>query len=139
MNVYRQVKERTLYEELSLLHPDHLASLVLPEHLSRECIQRKLQGPRSFVSNLCSVNKCGSKLLWNYECPLSGNIQQDHLFPHSLGGPTVPTNRIHLCRYHNMVKTCDIHCFPWEEADKWCKPWLGMQISKLRREFELYG
>ena len=125
-------------EKLALLHPDHLDQVALPKHQTKEKIQKKIQGPRQFSHEF--QEKCGSELLWGYPCHLKGDLQQDHLFPYSLGGPTLGTNRLWLCRYHNMVKTCDIHCFPWGDVETRCGAWLDGQIEQLHsRVFSRYS
>jgi 5-methylcytosine-specific restriction endonuclease McrA len=54
--------------------------------------------------------RCQSDFIWGYECPfVSSNIHCDHLFPWSLGGPTVPENAIWLCDRHNQAKGSDWH------------------------------
>lgn len=126
-------------EKLALLHPEHFNSLDLPNHTNTKTLQTSIQGNRRFASQQSNV-LCQSMLIWGYECPIETDLQQDHLFPYSLGGPTVGTNRIWLCRYHNMVKTSDIHCFPWEELEQRCGPWLDNQIDKMRQKvFKLYN
>jgi hypothetical protein len=126
--------ESTEFERLALIHPQHIADSNLPKHLNAEDVQRSLQGARSFGVSLGNPS-CQASLVWGYECQLNAEIQQDHLFPYSLGGPTLALNRIHLCKYHNMVKTSDVHSYPWEQQDRWVGPWLTMQIAKLQREF----
>ncbi len=129
---YYEKGELTHLEELALLHPEHLYSVDLPEYANKDTIQNDIQGARRFGANIQGEG-CMASLLWGYKCTLGGNLQQDHLFPYSLGGPTIGTNRIWLCHYHNMVKTCDIHCFPWRELDKYCVPWLADQLEKMRK------
>lgn len=124
---------------LALLHPEHISNLDLPSHKNVSQITQDVQGPRSFPSGI-AAEKCKAHLIWGYNCSLDGELQQDHLFPYSLGGPTYGGNRITLCRYHNMVKSNDIHCFPWEGFDTWIAPWLENQVRKLRSKvFELYS
>jgi hypothetical protein len=130
---------KTIFEQLALLHPEHLAELDLPSHRNVESLQRLLQGARAFATPL-GGNCCQSRLLWGYNCELNGEIQQDHLFPYSLGGPTLAQNRVFLCKYHNMVKSSDIHCYPWEAVDEWAKPWLTAQINRLNKDiYAVYG
>ena len=120
-----------MFKKLALLHPRHFEELSLPEYVSVLGIRKEVQGRRSFGNDGLSAS-CQSELLWGYGCPLRESaIHQDHLFPYSLGGPTDGGNRVALCRYHNMVKTCDIHYFPWEETDVRCDPWLDHQVQKL--------
>ena len=128
---YRENPEAS-HSKLALLHPDHIKELDLPAHLTPEKIQVSIQGRRAFSSGVSG--KCQSSLLWGYECELNGDIEQDHLFPYSLGGPTLGNNRVLLCRYHNMVKASDIHCFPWESSNHWISPWVDTQVDKLFRE-----
>ena len=60
---------------------------------------------------------CESARLWGYPCPFEGaQSAADHLYPKSLGGPTVAENRLTLCRWHNTAKSMDVHIFPWEEG-----------------------
>lgn len=134
-----KMEGKTIFELLAMLHPLHFKELDLPQYLNIETIQRSLQGPRAFTSTL-GGNSCQSAMIWGYNCELSGEIQQDHLFPYSLGGPTLAVNRIFLCTYHNMVKTSDIHCYPWESTDILVQPWLDSQIRRLHSEvYSLYG
>ena len=125
---------KTVYDQLALLHPEHLAELDLPPHRSEDSLQRLMQGVRAFPASIIASNSCQADLLWGYKCELHGEIQQDHLFPYSLGGPSIAQNRVFLCKYHNMVKSSDIHCYPWEATDAWAKPWIGAQINKLNKE-----
>ena len=128
----------TIFHKLALIHPSHYADLDLPSHLTVESIQRSVQGPRRFGQSIL-VSKCQSCILWGYNCELGGDLQQDHLFPYSFGGPADGRNRIILCRYHNMDKTSDIHCFPWESTEQWIEPWLDGQIDRLHQEvFKIY-
>jgi hypothetical protein len=135
---YFNSEAKTAFSKLALLHPDHLHNLDLPPHRNIESIQRSIQGPRTFSSSIYGC-VCQSTLVWEYACELTGAIQQDHLFPYSLGGPTLGANRIYLCQYHNMVKSSDIHCYPWEAVDTWTRSWLDVQLDRLHREvFTLY-
>lgn len=62
-----------------------------------------------------SDGPCGSGMVWGYECPLADEpLESDHLFPQSLGGPTLGTNHVYLCRVHNAWKSADLLAFPWE-------------------------
>lgn len=128
-----KLQKKSRFVQLALLHPLHFQELDLPGHQTVKKIQEAIQGPRSFPTPL-GGHSCDSSLLWGYECGLNAEIQQDHLFPYSLGGPTLQTNRIFLCSYHNMVKSSDIHCYPWESIDQWTRPWLERQIDKLYKE-----
>jgi hypothetical protein len=136
---FHQEGLQSLYGKLALIHPGHLGELDLPKHLTKEKIQNIVQGPRAFPENSLEFN-CECNLIWGYSCILETTIQKDHLFPYSLGGPTISCNKINLCKYHNMVKSSDIHCFPWEAAKQRILPWVDNQIENLHNEvFKLYG
>ncbi len=130
---------KSIHDRFSLLHPWHLSEIDLPPHHSVDSIQKVIQGDRNFRGKLAS-KACTSKYLWGYDCEFNSDIQKDHLFPYSLGGPTVNGNMLGLCRYHNMVKSSDVHCYPWEDFGVWAEPWLDLQIDKLRTLiFDMYG
>ena len=76
--------------------------------------------------------KCRSMLLWGYECPFEdiNQLAADHCFPYSLGGPTLATNKIYLCKWHNQIKAGDIHIFPWELGEP---QWLLPMIDRIKR------
>lgn len=136
---YEAAKTGAICQRLALLHPDHYSELNLPASRTVETLQRSIQGPRTFAA-YSQPGTCQSPLVWGYQCELGGDKQQDHLFPYSLGGPSIPTNRIYLCRYHNMVKTADVHCYPWEDLERWALPWLDQQIRRMRIEiFDIYA
>lgn len=138
LNFYNN-HSNSISDKLALIHPDHYEEIDLDDHLANGAAQKKMQGNRSFPI-LKTPEKCQSNLLWNYNCHLDGAIEQDHLFPYSLGGPTIPRNKIFLCRYHNMVKSSDIHCFPWEATDQWITPWIDSQIEQMHRTiFSIYS
>ena len=129
--VARYESSKDLYIGLSLLHPCYLEGVGCSEKEAKSLIER-VQGQRAFVGSGAG-KPCRSELLWGYECPLSSDeMQLDHLFPYSLGGPTIGANAIPLCRIHNLMKSSDIHCFPWECADTRLSPWLDNQIKKVQ-------
>ena len=124
-----------MYDKLALINPLHLKEIALPSYLSIDRVQAQLQGPRVFGDSRF-LTKCRADLLWGYECELSAPLQKDHLFPYSLGGPTLPANQISLCEYHNQVKGSDIHCYPWEDAQQKISPWIDTIIEKLLQIIE---
>ena len=131
-------KDKSITLRLALLHPDHYQRLRDKRAPEAATLQREIQGRRQFPRE-GSCGKCESELLWGYACPLnSPQIEQDHLFPYSLGGPTNHKNRIVLCRYHNMVKAADVHRLPWEGAANRIEPWLDAQLEVLHRKIRNY-
>src|SRR5687767_14285109 len=105
---------------LLLCHPAWLND---PEHLVG-------LGLYPFRGTATSVD-CSAMELWGYQCPLtSEQIEADHLFPLSLGGPAVGTNQVWLCRVHNQWKGANLMDFPWERDEP---AWLSEQIDRMSR------
>ena len=118
-----------IWEKFALIHPLHAG-----EHKDitlRKEAWKAVQGPSSFAPKRSAVVECQAVVVWGYQCPVTGeNMEQDHLFPHSLGGITCDRNQIWLCRYHNMLKGNDVHCYPWEESARWAS-WLDDYIETV--------
>jgi len=113
-------ENREIPLDLVLCHPGWLEGVVNPSG--------KL-GLGSFENKL-GEEPCQSDLLWGYKCPMGGSkVQQDHLFPSSLGGPAVNTNHVWLCPLHNRWKSSDLSPFPWERG----RPsWLSDQLGRMK-------
>jgi hypothetical protein len=95
---------------LALIHKDYWSCVSPPGGVIT------VLGPTSF-EGISPVRTCESQRVFGYRCPrIEPTLHQDHLFPRSLGGPTVGTNRITLCDLHNYYKGMDIHFFPWEDG-----------------------
>jgi hypothetical protein len=95
-----------IYEAMVLIHPRFY------ENLDPSWDPR---GKRSFEREVkTDATICQSTLLWNYDCELSSVFHGDHLWPQSLGGPTIASNKALLCEMHNRCKGSDIHNYPWE-------------------------
>lgn len=125
-SLYRKYKKGELskVQEFSLINPDHFRELVNV---------RDVLGNRSFNQDLVIESiDCQSRKMWGYDC----NVQErshvgmnaDHLFPYSLGGPTLGGNKIYLCSVHNEMKGNDIHLYPWEAPTP---EWLQQIISSI--------
>ncbi len=124
------------FDKITMIHPDFIKSIHLPNHISHDNLIRDIQGKRLFKQENGS---CQSKLLWGYECPYNNNLlcHGDHLFPYSMGGPTISANKLLLCHYHNMVKSTDIHLYPWE--DKMNRfSWLDNHINNMINRILIY-
>jgi len=118
-----------LPDAFALIHPWHYEDITTT---GQEC---PIRGSQRFMKEQAiSSIKCKASLIWGYECPLShnlvGNVQADHLFPYSLGGPTVASNKIYLCTIHNQMKANDLHVYPWERG----KPdWLSDCLKNIAK------
>ena len=118
----------SLPQSLALIHPDF--------YLEREreaSVLHQIRGPRTFSNSVGQhVAKCMADCIWLTQCPLKTpeGLHSDHVFPFSLGGPTISANQLFLCPVHNHSKTNDVHLFPWERGEPL---WLPDQITRIRQ------
>jgi hypothetical protein len=77
-------------------------------------------------SDLCQIESIvnESSCQFNSFRELRGKCQADHLWPHSLGGPSIYDNRILLCRYHNIAKSNSIINAFWKTYPIWLNDYL---------------
>ena len=95
-------------------------------------IGQSIRGPRSFSTTAGRhVAACMADQIWLSVCLLESPevVHSDHLFPYSLGGPTLAANQLFLCPVHNRSKAGDIHLFPWERGEP---TWLARQVGRIR-------
>jgi len=121
----------TYIEAMALLHPWHFEEI--PEILN-------LRGARSFSQDIMrGIGECNSEYIWGYKCPFESEIlAADHLFPYSLGGCTITENKIYLCRFHNQMKSNDIHLFPWERnTPSWVQAYLERVSFIFKRRYDI--
>ena len=115
-----------LPQAMVLVHPDF--------YKEREAeAGQSIRGPRSFSSSAGRhVAACMADRVWLAACPLEspGDLHSDHLFPYSLGGPTLSENQLFLCPVHNRSKASDIHLFPWELGEP---KWFARQVDRIRK------
>ncbi|MDE2933016.1 MAG: hypothetical protein OXS47_03990, partial [Chloroflexota bacterium] len=113
-------------QALVLVHPDFYAA--------REAeVGMSIRGSRSFSRTAGQhAAGCMADRIWLSACRLrSGSeVQADHLFPYSLGGPTLAANQLFLCGAHNGAKGSDVHLFPWEQGEP---DWLATQVERISR------
>jgi hypothetical protein len=98
----------SIADSLALIHPLNISGN-----------QAAICGPRQFAADPAyRFQVCQCELYWQLKCEHreSPHLYADHVFPYSLGGPTVPENRMMLCGVHNRMKSNDIHFFPWERG-----------------------
>jgi len=71
----------------------------------------ELRGSRNFSRNeLKAIDKCAAEHLWGYSCSYEHyELAADHVFPYSLGGVSTTENMLYLCKFHNAMKSNDIH------------------------------
>jgi hypothetical protein len=137
-SIYKMYNNNELnyIDKVTMIHPDFIKSIHLPNYITHGMLIAEIQGERLFRKE---SGKCQSELIWGYECPLPPTLcSGDHLFPYSLGGPSIAGNKLLLCRYHNMIKGTDIHLFPWEDHLNRLR-WVDSQIDALARRISLYS
>ncbi len=114
-----------LPQAMALVHPDF--------YKERETeVGQSIRGPRRFSTTASRpVAGCMADRIWLSACPLENlyDVHADHLFPYSLGGPTLAENQLFLCPVHNRAKASDIHLFPWELGEP---DWLRRQVDRIR-------
>jgi hypothetical protein len=101
-------------------------ALVHPDVYSHRDGAEMVRGARIFARE-APRQKCGAVLCWGYECDRPADCA-DHLFPYSLGGPTVSANKLYLCWLHNQMKSNDAHCYPWERGEP---SWLQSTLARI--------
>jgi hypothetical protein len=115
----------SLPEKIALIHPRHYEEQEAIGGLA-------VRGAKTFLVDRHRHDlSCEATKVWMQPCRLSQYevVHADHFFPYSLGGPTVPENRISLCPLHNQLKTNDVHFFPWELGEP-C--WLSEHVERIR-------
>ena len=114
-----------LPQAMVLVHPDF--------YEEREAkVGQSIRGARSFSASAGQhAAACMADQIWLSECPLKNPevVHSDHLFPYSLGGPTIAANQLFLCPVHNCSKAGDIHLFPWERGEP---SWLAIQVERIQ-------
>ena len=112
-------------QAMVLVHPDF--------YKERENeVGERIRGPRNFSTTVGRhAAACMADKIWLSVCPLENpeDVHSDHLFPYSLGGPTLAANQLFLCPVHNRSKANDIHLFPWEQGEP---SWLNIQINRIQ-------
>jgi hypothetical protein len=117
-------RKLSLFDSFALAHPAHYEGLDT---------RGTVRGPRPFGEEVAIGSlQCRSEQFWGYPCSQSGvqHLVADHFFPYSLGGPTVVSNKVYLCKLHNQMKSNDVHLYPWELGEP---QWLSACLEAIRR------
>lgn len=124
------------YERLQAINfpvPETM-TLLNPRHWNHIAPRDAVLGKAQFSNVELSDAKCDGIKIWGYECPLDSQaIHIDHVFPYSLGGPTILENALFLCATHNIAKSADIHLIPWEEGFSWMPGLLAKIFQLIKR------
>jgi len=93
-----------------------------------------LCGQRAFSRHIRQASTCEAEQYWGIPCRFEFDTLRDlcvdHIFPYSLGGPTIAQNALVLCRLHNSMKGNDVHLYPWERG---FPNWFQSQIERIRK------
>lgn len=111
--------ETVLMHRLARIHP-RVWGVMSPADLG----QPDPRGPRRFpAARPSQISSCeASRLTPGSVCSLPwSECQLDHVWPYSLGGPTVPGNRAVLCATHNQIKAAFVLLTPDAPPD-WLEP-----------------
>jgi len=109
-----------------------LMVLIHPRFMKAMDLDTKLLLGGDFIPNVTNGQKCRSKEVWGYECPyINSKIHVDHSFPRSRGGATHPMNAMYLCDNHNLMKSSDVHMYPWENLELNLE-WIDATLEKIR-------
>ena len=141
--------EEKIIFKLTLLHPEHYFNLSGGK-IDKSTFKKKqldIQGKRLFPKASIK-NNCECQKFWGYPCPFPNTVlYADHDFPYSLGGPTHNAlNKKYLCRWHNMVKSNDIHVYDWKGLfndykyhfeNEGLEHWIDQQLKKIIYYFNL--
>jgi hypothetical protein len=126
-NRERALESDELALKLCLIHPDWFEPEIK--------IGDDPRGRRAFSTIPPVGQVCQSNAVWGYDCSIDdGMLVADHLYPFSAGGPTESRNLVWLCKWHNSVKSSDIHLVDWEAVD--CR-WVDDLIIRVGRRREL--
>jgi hypothetical protein len=120
-------------EALVLAHAEWYAELEI------EGLPSSVRGPRTFGPVLRDA-QCQAESVWGYPCPFpAGRCQIDHLFPYSLGGPTVPENAVWLCGFHNGTKGAEFHMLDLARVSARWLPDIVARIERVRGDARRLG
>lgn len=119
------INNDTLPLVLSLIHPDFY-------YRRGESFQDNLNWKKKsdFTAGIRNTSICSISKLTKIDClfndipEIRGKVEADHIWPNSLGGPSILDNRLLLCRFHNGMKSNDISNFTWDTEPSWLKKYL---------------
>ena len=83
------------------------------------------------------VPNCQFEKISGIECPWNPNpenMERDHWWPKSLGGPYSGHNLLGLCKVHNLAKGNGIRGYDWSEKPQW----LDSRLKEIS-EKKLFG
>lgn len=118
---------------LALIHPDFYYRKGKSFHKNSQLLWIKNNNFKNGIlrTNSCQFIKCaGYECIFNESKPF--RIEADHFWPNSLGGPSILSNRLLLCSFHNTLKSNSYLNFDWETVPSWLSSQLKT-IYSLKR------
>lgn len=117
---------------LALIHPDFY-------FCNGRYIGENLSWKRNnmFSSGITNIDRCqyvkftGVECIFNSMPSIRGKCHADHIWPNSLGGPTILDNRLLLCKYHNSMKGNNISEYFWNDLPTWVMDYLN-KLARLK-------
>ncbi len=136
MEEYKQLRthgnmQKKIWFYLALIHPDFYFS-------NGRSIEINLPRKNSnFSSGITTYDRCQHVKISGVDCvfneipSIRGKCQADHIWPNSLGGPSILDNRLLLCKYHNSMKSNNVSDFYWDQEPIWLMKYLN-QLARLK-------
>jgi hypothetical protein len=123
--------EDNIPQMMLLLHPD------VQEKLGVGTVERGETGPFNGGTEVQDED-CGFSKIDGLKCPFDGHNdlepnEEDHWWPAALGGPTISTNRLVLCKFHNRVKGYSPYLWHWG-TEGHSLNWVEVRMERLRRQ-----
>ena len=106
-------------------HPIKCLVLIHPDYWITHSGESISLSDGKFLNQINQDTKCEWNRFGNYVCPwnrdifLRGNLEIDHHWPASLGGPSLDSNRLNLCKHHNQMKSNSVEHYPWNTKPAW--------------------
>lgn len=105
---------------LALIHPNFYYRRGEPFHNN---LQLQWLKNNNFKNGILRTNRCQFVKCSGYDCVFHEsrifNIEADHFWPNSLGGPSILSNRLLLCSFHNNSKSNSYLNYNWNEVPSW--------------------
>ena len=117
---------------LALIHPNFTFNKHGYPDRDRDYSASRKTFPNKYTTERCQL----SRLLGDHiQCPYhrrTVKCQADHLWPFSLGGPTIETNKLALCGDCNRQKSNSPLLYPGDRVPRW----LVLRVMQLKRSKE---
>jgi len=117
---------------LSLIHPNFTYNRHGHPDRDRDYSTSRKTFSKKYTTERCQLSKLLADAI---QCPYQRRevrCQADHLWPFSLGGPTIETNKLALCEDCNRQKSNSPFLYPGDRVPRW----LVLRVMQLKRSKE---